>query len=176
MNGPLLVSSSNKLYEAPFNALVEYVETECAEKEMLYKGSKYPWWVALVLRAPKRLSRSLRISLGEAYVIGIASIEEDEYLFARETYKLVWDLYTWYKNEYPMKREFWRDWEKEAPSLRYVDNNGQLTDNMFGEDGQINRIDDQYIRALKHYIDIELSLEEEFEQKLQSLLGIRKLL
>jgi hypothetical protein len=171
MNNNLL--PSRRIFNAVFDQLVYYVENDCAEKELKFGGDNYSWWDRATFEyLPVRFSGDLRRKLGLSYIDNILSLEFEEYMYVRETYKRVKELYLWYIREYPFVENTFTD---SIPSPKYIDSNGNETNSMFS-DGNLNQLHPEYIDYLTKYTDVEQEQKNMIEDKLQELLKIRYIL
>lgn len=167
------MSPGKRIFNACFDQLVNYVENDCANKELVFKPENYSWWEKFTYKyLPKKYSKDIRIVLGVNYINNIIALDTEEYVYLREIYRNVLDLYMWYISEY--------SYHPEANAMnysgaRYIDNDGNNTDNLFG-DGKLNKLHPDYIE----YVSM-LSMAEEYrakiiEERLQQLLKIRHVL
>jgi hypothetical protein len=171
MNNNLL--PSKRIFNAVFDELVYYVENDCAEKELIYGNGFYSWWERFILNYfPAKFSRDIRSRLGLSYIDNILNLGLEEYMYIRETYKRVKELYLWYLIEYPfIKNPF----DEPIPSLKFIDDAGVETNLMFSE-GKINKLHPEYIDYLSKCTDMERTQKNMLEDKLQELLKIRHVL
>jgi hypothetical protein len=164
---------SKRIFESVFNELVFYIENDCAEKELIFGNSKYSWWERFVYdHLPNRFSTEFRKRLGMSYINNVMGLESDEYVYIRETYRRVRELYLWYVREYPFITSPWKD---EPPPFRYVDSDGNDTNELFTE-GRMNKIHSDYIEFLNNTAAAEENQKNLLENKLQELLKLRYVL
>ena len=164
---------SKRIFNAVFDELVYYVENDCAEKELMYGISTYSWWERFIFNYfPKRFSKDIRKKLGLSYINNILNLEMEEYMYIREAYKRVRELYLWYIRDYPFIKS---PWVEPLPDVKYVDENGEISDSLFS-DGKLNKLHPDYIAYLTKYTEIERSQDKILEDNLQELLKIRFIL
>jgi hypothetical protein len=161
---------SKRIFNAVFDELVYYVENDCAEKELVYGTGNYSWWEKFIFNYfPRKYSIDLRRRLGLGYINNILNLELEEYMYIKETYKRVKELYHWYIGEYPFIKN---PWLEPAPNIRFVDEFGKEVPSLFG-DGKLNKLHPDYINYLSKCGDIEREQKNLLENKLQELLKIR---
>jgi hypothetical protein len=171
MNNNLL--PSKRIFNAVFDELVYYIENDCAEKELIYGGDVYSWWERFMINhLPTKFSGNLRSRLGLNYINNILNLELEEYMYIKETYKRVKELYHWYIGEYPFIKS---PWLEPTPNIRFIDEHGEEVPSLFS-DGKMNKLHPDYINYLSKCGDIEREQKNMLEDKLQELLKIRYVL
>jgi hypothetical protein len=171
MNNNLL--PSKRIFNAVFDELVYYVENDCAEKELIYGNGFYSWWERFILNYfPAKFSRDIRSRLGLSYIDNILNLGLEEYMYIRETYKRVKELYLWYLIEYPFIKS---PYTEPIPVFKFIDEEGNETNSMF-TDGELNKLHPEYIDYLSRCSDFERDQKNMLENKLQELLKIRHVL